>query len=105
MDYIEKIVEEKIKEAMENGEFDNLPGKGRPIDLSDYFKTPQELRVAYSLLKNAAVIPEEIALKKEIETLKELRKKIADRQETARLTRKINLKATQLNLLLERNRR
>jgi hypothetical protein len=57
------------------------------------------------LLKNAAVIPEEIALKKEIETLKELRQKTPDRQETARLTREINLKTTRLNLLLERNRR
>ena len=29
------MVEDVIREAMERGEFDNLPGKGRPLNLSD----------------------------------------------------------------------
>ena len=37
----DKIVESLIKEAQERGEFDNLPGKGKPIDLSAYFETPK----------------------------------------------------------------
>ena len=62
MDSLSKIIEEKIKEAMENGEFNNLPGKGKPLDLSEYFKAPPHLRMGYSLLKNANVVPAEIML-------------------------------------------
>ena len=49
----DKIVEELIKKAQERGEFDNLPGKGKPIDLSAYFEMPEDVRVAHSVLKNA----------------------------------------------------
>ncbi len=40
----DKAVESIIKEAMERGEFDNLPGKGKPIHLTAYFDTPEEVR-------------------------------------------------------------
>ncbi len=53
MDPVEKIAEEKIQAAMENGEFDNLPGRGKPVDLREYFNAPAHLRAAFSLLKNA----------------------------------------------------
>lgn len=33
---LDKIVEEMIKKAQERGEFDNLPSKGKPIDLTEY---------------------------------------------------------------------
>jgi hypothetical protein len=49
----DRIVEELIQKAQERGDFDNLPGKGKPIDLSAYFETPEEVRVAQSVLKNA----------------------------------------------------
>ncbi|MBW1766097.1 MAG: DUF1992 domain-containing protein, partial [Deltaproteobacteria bacterium] len=35
MEFYKKIVERKIKEAEERGEFDNLPGQGKPLDLDD----------------------------------------------------------------------
>lgn len=105
MDYIQKLVEEKIKEAMEKGEFDNLPGKGKPVDLSEYFKTPEDLRIAYDLLKNAGIIPQEITLKKEIEELKKQRDAALDAQEIIRLRKEIHSRTVELNLLLERNRK
>ena len=46
-------VEAAIREAMERGDFDNLPGKGKPLDLSDWENTPVHLRMSYSVLKNA----------------------------------------------------
>ena len=46
----EKIVEALIKEAQERGDFDNLKGKGQPIDLNAYFETPEDMRLAYSAL-------------------------------------------------------
>jgi len=64
--------DEKIKEAIAKGEFDNLPGKGKPLDLRAYFATPEHLRMSYSILKSAGIIPEEMELLKQIEGLKNL---------------------------------
>ncbi len=70
MDF-DKIAEDKIKEAMERGEFDNLPGNGRPLqELAAYFAAPENLRIGYSVLKSSGFVPEEVSLLKEIETLK-----------------------------------
>ncbi len=69
----DKLVESIIKEAMERGEFDDLPGKGKPIDLSAYFETPEDVRMAYSILKNAGMNAREADLLKEIAELKQIR--------------------------------
>ena len=37
------IAEQRIREAMEQGHFDNLPGAGQPLNLEDYFSTPEDL--------------------------------------------------------------
>jgi len=67
-----KIAEEKIKEAMEQGEFDDLPGSGKPLEgLEAYFATPEGVRLGYSVLKNSGFVPEEVTLLKEINKLKE----------------------------------
>jgi hypothetical protein len=66
-----KAVDAIIEEAMGRGEFDNLPGAGKPLDLSAYFDTPEEFRLAYSILKNANILPREAELLKEIAALKE----------------------------------
>lgn len=58
----DKLVESLIKEAMERGEFDNLQNKGKPLDLSAYFETPEDLRMAYSVLKNAGMASAEVEL-------------------------------------------
>jgi hypothetical protein len=67
----EKIAEDKIREAIERGEFDDLPGRGRPLQgLAAYFATPESVRVGYSVLKSSGFVPEEVGLLKEIELLK-----------------------------------
>ncbi len=48
----DRIVEEMIKKAMQEGVFDNLAGKGRPLDLQDDPLTPQEWKTAYKLLRD-----------------------------------------------------
>ena len=59
-----KIAEQRIREAMERGEFDNLPFHGKPIKLDDLVGVPEHLRMGYKILKNAGVLPEEMQLKK-----------------------------------------
>ncbi len=46
-----RIVDEKINRAMEAGEFDNLPGKGKPLKLDENPFEAAELRAAHHLLK------------------------------------------------------
>lgn len=67
----EKSVEAIIQEAVDGGKFKDLKGKGKPLDLAAYFKTPEELRLAYSALKNAGFVPAEADLLQEIAALKE----------------------------------
>ena len=51
MDIANKIAEDKIQTAIENGEFDNLPHTGKPIDLKDYFKADDFESVSFGNLK------------------------------------------------------
>ena len=62
----EKIVEERIKKAMQKGHFDNLPCSGKPLDMDSDANVPEDLRIAHKILKNADCLPPEIELKKEI---------------------------------------
>jgi hypothetical protein len=57
---LELIAERKIAEAAENGEFDDLPGRGRPLELDNDSLVPEDLRMAYRILKNAGFVPAEI---------------------------------------------
>ena len=99
---IESAIEKQIREAMDRGEFDNLPGSGKPLDLEAYFNTPEDLRMAYSMLKSNAFAPEEVEIMKEIAHLKERLENSTD--DTADLRKKINERSLALSLLLERRR-
>jgi DnaJ family protein C protein 28 len=66
LDAIGKIAEQKILEAIEEGQFDNLPGKGKPIVFDDDLMTPPHLRLANKILKNANVLPDWIQVQQDI---------------------------------------
>jgi hypothetical protein len=68
---IGRIAESKIKEAIDEGKFDNLPGKGKPIVFDDDPVTPPHLRLANRILKNANVLPEWLQLQKDVATEEE----------------------------------
>ena len=57
-------LEAQIREAIERGDFDQLPNKGQPLDLSQWQNTPPHLRMTYTILKNAGYSPGEIQTKK-----------------------------------------
>ena len=98
-----KIVEKKIKEAEERGEFDNLPGKGEPLILDDDSRIPEDLRLAHKILKNADCLPPEIELKKEIRQMEDMLENIPDEKERYRQIKKINYKVMQLNMMGRRS--
>jgi hypothetical protein len=97
-----KSSDEIIQEAMQRGEFDNLPGKGKPLNLDDYFDTPEDLRLAYSVLKNANYLPEEAVLLKEIGELEEQYKKTSAPEKRSALLKEIETRRLKYNLLMER---
>lgn len=63
---IESSIEQQIRAAIERGDFDNLAGKGRPLDLDAYFNTPEDMRMAFAMLKSNDFVPEEVEILKEI---------------------------------------
>jgi hypothetical protein len=101
----DKAVEAAIREAQERGDFDNLKGKGKPIDLSAYFETPEDLRMAYSLLKNANMAPAEVDLLSEIAALKERLPTTYEEKDRHRIQKMIREKQIQFNIMMERQRR
>jgi hypothetical protein len=101
----QKNVDEKIKEAIARGEFDNLPGKGKPLDLDAYFATPEHLRMGYSILKNADIIPEEMELLRQIEALKESLDSSTTPMAKKALRQQLSEKLANLNMRLEHNRK
>ena len=68
----DRIVERRIAEAREAGAFDALPGTGKPLDLDDDRLVPEDVRVAYRILKNAGFVPTELAERKEACDLRKL---------------------------------
>jgi hypothetical protein len=101
----EKVAEQKIQEAMATGEFDDLGCKGKPVDLTSYFAVHEDLRMAYSILKNANVLPEEAELLKEIEQLKEQAGSYSKQDEKMRIEKSVNEKLLKVNCLIERSKR
>jgi hypothetical protein len=68
----DQLVERRIAEAMAAGAFDDLPGTGRPLDLDDDRLVPEDLRVAYRILKNAGFLPPEVEARREAAGLRAL---------------------------------
>lgn len=101
----EKAAEESIRESIESGEFDNLPGKGRPLNLDDYFSTPEEWRAGFSLLKNANLLPGILDLHCDLDRLEKLLQQSTEPEEQLQLRRKINEQQTKLNIEKEHFRK
>jgi len=60
-------IDKKIRAAMESGEFDNLPGKGKPLNLDENPHTPEDWRLAYHVLQSQGVTLPWIDIRREIQ--------------------------------------
>ena len=98
----DKLVEEKIKEAQQRGEFDNLPSKGKPIDLSAYFETPEDIRLAQSVLKNSGFTSREVELLNEIAALKQILAAGVDETKKPEILKQIQEKQIEFSLRMEK---
>src|ERR687887_1724575 len=92
----DSLAEQKIAEAISRGELDDLPGAGRPLELDDDPLIPEELRLAYRILKNAGFVPPEVQALNEISDLERLLQAPADAAAHARAVKKLALLKTRI---------
>lgn len=72
MNLLDQLAEQRIREALDKGELDNLPGSGRPLELDDDSLVPEHLRAGYRLLRNAGFVPPELHWRREVATVEDL---------------------------------
>ena len=101
LDIFALIAEDKIKAAIKQGELDNLPGKGKPLQLDDLSSIPEELRMGYRLLKNAGFFDEEAKLGRDIMHLTESLKGITNPEDQMKLRDEINEKRARFEKIMD----
>jgi hypothetical protein len=100
MDFSFVVSEDRIKRAYKDGEFENLPGYGKPLNLEDLSAVPEELRMAYQLLKNSGFSHEGNKLRQEVMTIEDLIRKCEDPEEQAQLSQQLGQKLLKYNKLM-----
>lgn len=95
----QRLAERRIKEAIEEGALDNLPGAGKPLALEDDSHIPEDLRLAYKILKNAGFVPPEVALRKEIAQIEDLLAGTEETQAKYRQIKRLNFLIMRLNMM------
>ena len=86
MSLIDRVAETLITEAVKLGEFDALPGSGRPLPPFDDADVPDGLRTAYRMLRNAGCVPPELEWRRERLRIEDLLEVVADPTERTVLT-------------------
>ncbi|WP_319587165.1 DUF1992 domain-containing protein [uncultured Desulfobulbus sp.] len=100
---IQTIAERKIQQAMAEGTLPDLSHwKDKPLPPDDMANVPEDLRMAYRLLKNAGYLPEEVAVRKEINRLEQLLETCTDEKEKVRQLKKISCLKTKLECRMGR---
>ena len=96
MDAWRKIAEERIRQAAEKGELEDLPGQGKPLELEDTSGLPEDVRLAYKILKNAGYTPAELEAKREIATIEEMLAGNPDEKTRYKAIKRLNFLAAKL---------
>lgn len=97
MDILSLIAEKRIAEAIERGEFKNLPGTGKPLVLENDSTIPDYLRMAYKVLSNAGFLPPELEERKEVSLIIDLLQDCEDEQLKYRQMEKLKLLMIKIN--------
>jgi hypothetical protein len=87
---METIAENRIRAALDEGFFDNLPGRGKPPNLDDDRGVPEDLRLAFKILKNAGCLPVEMEMSRQVHNLRQLLKTAIEESTRKELRRELN---------------
>lgn len=91
MDSIAFIAEQRILKAMEERDLNSPNWKNKPLPLDDDHLVPDDLKIAYKLLKNSGYLPPELEERKEIRRVEELIAATEDEHERLRQMKKLNV--------------
>lgn len=102
---LEDHIGRSLTESEKSGELRTARSWGKPLDLGDgYDETPVELRMGYKIMKDADVLPPEVELMREIETLRLRLETLVDGEAAQALRQRLADKHQQLALTMERLR-
>ncbi|SDM69936.1 DUF1992 domain-containing protein [Sediminibacillus halophilus] len=102
MDFASRMAEEKIQQAIRDGELDNLPGKGKKQDLEDLSAIPEDMRTSYLMMKNSGYLPDEVRLQKELVSLQEMMDLAKNPEQKEGYRKQLSEKEIQLRMLIEK---
>jgi hypothetical protein len=91
--------EERISQAIDEGKFNDLPGMGKPLELEDDSRVPEELRLAYKVLKNAGYTPPELEARKELRQVEDMLKNAPDEKARYQALKRMNYLSMKLATL------
>ena len=91
MDSLARIAEQKILEAMETRSLTTSKWKNKPLPLENDQNIPDDLKMAYKIMKNSGFLPPEIEERKEVQRLEELIAATEDEHERLQQMRKLNV--------------
>jgi hypothetical protein len=93
---LDQLAEARIDEALARGELNDLSGVGQPLMLEDDTMVPEELRVAYRILKNAGCVPPQVELLREVHDIESLLRGVNDEPERRALWGRLQLVSMRL---------
>jgi hypothetical protein len=99
LEAIRRIAERKISEAIRKGLLETKSWRNRPLPMTSDNMVPEELRMAYKILKNAGYLPPEIETKKEIQTIEDLLATCEDECTRVKQMKKLNYLVLKLNIM------
>jgi hypothetical protein len=105
VDWMAWIAERRIEEAMQEGLFDNVEGRGRPLPPDRFAALPPGFRMAARVLANAGLAPEAVGLLRELRETQRRWGAANTPEEEARLRREYVEVEFKYNLAMERQRR
>lgn len=91
MDSLAFIAEQKILKAMEERDLNSPRWKNKPLPLEDDHMVPDDLKIAYKMLKNSGYLPPELEERKEIKRVEDLIASTEDEHERLRQMKKLNV--------------
>jgi hypothetical protein len=94
-----KIAEQRIQEASERGELNDLPGQGEPLKLEDDSRVPEELRLAYKMLKTAGFTPPELDARKELMQVEDMLANAPDEKTRYQAIKRLNYLTMKMGVL------
>lgn len=103
MDWIARLAERRIIEAREEGVFNDLPGRGKPLPPDPFARLRPELRMAARVLANSGYAPEEVGLLREMNDARRSIGLAETAEERERLIRDFVRAELKFNMAMERN--